>query len=409
MARPLMIDRRTNRSPSPLTAARRVVVQVGSALLVDAKSGRLNRAWLETLVADLLRLHRRGQQVILVSSGAIALGRRHLGLARGTLRLEESQAAAAVGQIRLAHAYKELLEAGDVTVAQVLLTLEDSEQRTRYLNARATLEALLALGAIPVINENDTVATAEIRYGDNDRLAARVAQMASADCLVLLSDIDGLYTCDPHRDPNARFIERVMRLTPEIDAMAGRSNSEVGSGGMATKIAAARIAVNAGCHMCIASGRQRHPIRRLESGARCTWFMPASTPLAARKQWIAGTLRPAGAIHIDAGALRALEGGKSLLAAGVTGTLGRFESGDTVSVLAPNGTEVARGIAAYSDSDATRIMGRRSSEIEAILGFRGREELIHRDDLVILQHDYRPPEHKRAQPGASESVAEVKP
>jgi glutamate 5-kinase len=409
MARPLMIDRRTNRSPIPLTAARRVVVKVGSALLVDARSGRLNRAWLETLVADLLRLHRRGQQVILVSSGAIALGRRHLGLARGTLRLEESQAAAAVGQVRLAHAYKELLEAGDVTVAQVLLTLEDSEQRTRYLNARATLEALLALGAIPVINENDTVATAEIRYGDNDRLAARVAQMASADCLVLLSDIDGLYTADPHRDADARFIERVMRVTPEIEAMAGRSSSEVGSGGMATKIAAARIAVNAGCHMCIASGRQRHPIRRLESGARCTWFMPASTPLAARKQWIAGTLRPAGAIHIDAGALRALEGGKSLLAAGVTGTLGRFESGDTVSVLAPNGTEVARGIAAYSDSDATRIMGRRSSEIEAILGFRGREELIHRDDLVILQHDYRPPEHKRAQQGASGSVAEVKP
>ena len=409
MARPLMIDRRTNRSPIPLTAARRVVVKVGSALLVDARSGRLNRAWLETLVADLLRLHRRGQQVILVSSGAIALGRRHLGLARGTLRLEESQAAAAVGQVRLAHAYKELLEAGDVTVAQVLLTLEDSEQRTRYLNARATLEALLALGAIPVINENDTVATAEIRYGDNDRLAARVAQMASADCLVLLSDIDGLYTADPHRDADARFIERVMRVTPEIEAMAGRSDSEVGSGGMATKIAAARIAVNAGCHMCIASGRQRHPIRRLESGARCTWFMPASTPLAARKQWIAGTLRPAGAIHIDAGALRALEGGKSLLAAGVTGTLGRFESGDTVSVLAPNGTEVARGIAAYSDSDATRIMGRRSSEIEAILGFRGREELIHRDDLVILQHDYRPPEHKRAQQGASGSVAEVKP
>jgi glutamate 5-kinase len=294
-------------------------------------------------------------------------------------------------------------------VAQVLLTLEDSEQRTRYLNARATLEALLALGAIPVINENDTVATAEIRYGDNDRLAARVAQMASADCLVLLSDIDGLYTSDPHRNAAARFIERVMRVTPEIEAMAGRSNSEVGSGGMATKIAAARIAVNAGCHMCIASGRQRHPIRRLESGARCTWFMPASTPLAARKQWIAGTLRPAGAIHIDAGALRALEGGKSLLAAGVTGTLGRFESGDTVSVLAPNGTEVARGIAAYSDSDTSRIMGRRSSEIEAILGFRGREELIHRDDLVILQHDYRPPEHKRCQPGASGSVAEVKP
>ncbi|HEX2789365.1 MAG TPA: glutamate 5-kinase [Steroidobacteraceae bacterium] len=404
-----MIDRRTNRSPTPLTAARRIVVKVGSALLVDARTGRLNRSWLETLIDDLLRLHRRGQQVILVSSGAIALGRRQLGLAQGALRLEESQAAAAVGQIRLAHAYKELLEAGDVTVAQVLLTLEDSEQRTRYLNARATLEALLALRAIPVINENDTVATAEIRYGDNDRLAARVAQMASADCLVLLSDIDGLYTADPHRDPRAQFIERVMRVTPEIEAMAGRSNSEVGSGGMATKIAAARIAVNAGCHMCIASGHQRHPLRRLESGARCTWFLPASTPLAARKQWIAGTLRPAGAIHIDAGALRALQGGKSLLAAGVTGTLGRFESGDTVSVLAPDGVEVARGIAAYSDSDATRIMGRRSSEIEAILGFRGREELIHRDDLVILQHDYRPQEHKSAAPVAPGSLTEMKP
>src|ERR1700686_699028 len=277
IARPLMIDRRTNRSPTPLTAARRIVVKVGSALLVDARTGRLNRSWLETLIDDLLRLHRRGQQVILVSSGAIALGRRHLGLASGTLRLEESQAAAAVGQIRLAHAYKELLEAGDVTVAQVLLTLEDSEQRTRYANARATLEALLALGAIPVINENDTVATAEIRYGDNDRLAARVAQMASADCLVLLSDVDGLYTADPNRDPNARFIERVLRITPEIEAMAGRALSNVGSGGMATKMMAARIAVNAGCHMCIAAGSPRHPIRQIERGARCSWFVPAST------------------------------------------------------------------------------------------------------------------------------------
>jgi glutamate 5-kinase len=226
---------------------------------------------------------------------------------------------------------------------------------------------------------------------------------------VLLSDVDGLYTADPHRDPGASFIERVMRVTPEIEAMAGRSNSEVGSGGMATKIAAARIAVNAGCHMCIASGHHRHPIRRLESGARCTWFVPASTPMAARKQWIAGTLKPAGAIHIDAGALRALRGGKSLLAAGVTGTLGRFESGDTVSVLAPDGMEVARGIAAYSEGETSRIMGRRSSDIEAILGFRGREELIHRDDLVILQHDDRPQEQRRTTPAASEGMAEAKP
>ncbi len=398
-----MSPRPKNPSPTPLADARRVVVKVGSALLVNGRTGRLNRAWLRTLIADLLRLRRRGQQVILVSSGAIALGRRQLGLAAGALRLEESQAAAAVGQIRLAHAYKELLEEGGVSCAQVLLTLEDSEQRTRYLNARATLEALLSLQALPVINENDTVATAEIRYGDNDRLAARVAQMASADCLVLLSDVDGLYTADPHRDAQAQFIERVWRITPEIEAMAGRPMSEVGSGGMATKIAAARIAVNAGCHMCIASGHARHPLRRIESGARCSWFMPNATPGAARKQWIAGTLRPAGAIHIDAGALRALQGGKSLLAAGVTGTLGRFESGDTVSVLSPTGEEVARGIVAYGDADAARIMGRRSSEIEALLGFRGREELIHRDDLVILQHDAG-----TLPPGAAVQLAEVK-
>ena len=364
-----------------------MVVKVGSALLVDGASGRLNRAWLETLIADLLAMRRRGQQLIVVSSGAVALGRRHLGLPPGSLRLAEKQAAAAVGQIRLAHAYKEMLESDSLSVAQMLLTLEDSEQRSRYLNARATLETLLALGAVPIINENDTVATAEIRYGDNDRLAARVAQMASADCLVLLSDVDGLYTADPNRDPQARFIERVLHITPEIEAMAGRPASDVGSGGMASKIVAARLAVGAGCHLCIAAGHHPHPLRRIESGARCTWFVPASTPVAARKQWIAGTLRPAGAVHIDAGALAALRAGKSLLPAGVSGTLGRFESGDTISVLTAGGAEVARGIAAYSDSDAARIMGRRSAEIEGLLGFRGRDELIHRDDLVILKSE----------------------
>jgi glutamate 5-kinase len=372
---------------NPLRQARRIVVKVGSALLVDGNSGRLNRAWLESLIEDLLRLRRRDQQILLVSSGAIALGRRHLGLAPGPLRLEESQAAAAVGQIRLAHAYKELLEAHDVTVAQVLLTLEDSEQRTRYLNARATLETLLTLGSIPVINENDTVATAEIRYGDNDRLAARVAQMVSADCLILLSDVDGLYSADPNRDPKAEFIEQVTRITPQIEAMAGRASSEVGTGGMATKIAAAKIAVGAGCHMCIAAGHRMHPLKPIEAGGRCTWFMPASTPVAARKQWIAGTLRPAGAVRIDEGALRALRLGKSLLPAGVTGTLGRFESGDTVGVLTADGTEVARGIAAYSDADTARILGRRSADIATVLGFHGREELIHRDDLVLLMHE----------------------
>ena len=374
-------------SDSPLTSARRIVVKVGSALLVDQESGRLNRAWMESLVEDLLRLRKRGQQPILVSSGAIALGRRQLSLPKGSLRLEESQAAAAVGQIRLAHAYKELLEQQDVTVAQVLLTLEDSERRRRYLNARATLESLLALGALPVINENDTVATAEIRYGDNDRLAARVAQMTGADCLVLLSDVDGRYTADPNKDPGAQFVERVLQVTPEIEAMAGRSASAVGSGGMTTKLMAAKIAVAAGCHMCIAAGQPRHPVRRIEEGARCTWFVPSATPVAARKQWIAGTLRPAGAIAIDAGAQRALLEGKSLLPAGVIRTVGRFERGDTVSVVAIDGTEVARGITAYSDSDAARIMGRKSSEIESILGFRGRDEMIHRDDLVILRSD----------------------
>ncbi len=369
---------------SPLLAAKRVVVKVGSALLVDPETGRLNRAWLETLVDDLRRLRRRGQQVILVSSGAIALGRRHLNLPRGPLRLEESQAAAAVGQIRLAHAYKELLEDDDITVAQVLLTLEDSEQRRRYLNARATLQSLLALGALPVINENDTVATSEIRYGDNDRLAARVAQMASADCLVLLSDVDGLYTADPNKDPAAQFIGRVTDLTPEIQAMGGGSASAVGSGGMATKLAAARIAVTAGCHMCIASGQPRHALKRVETSARCTWFVPHASPAAARKQWIAGTLRPAGALSVDAGALGALLKGRSLLPAGVISAIGRFDRGDTVSILAPDGREIARGITAYKDADALRILGQRSSAIEGILGFRGRDEMIHRDDMVIL-------------------------
>jgi glutamate 5-kinase len=374
-------------SAAPLTQARRIVVKVGSALLVDAESARVNRAWLETLIDDLLRLRKRGQRVILVSSGAIALGRRRLGLKHGTLRLEESQAAAAVGQIRLAHAYKELLESKDVTVAQVLLTLEDSERRRRYLNARATLESLLELGALPVINENDTVATAEIRYGDNDRLAARVAQMTAADCLVLLSDVDGLYSADPNKDPNARFIHEVRQITPEIEAMAGRPASRVGSGGMSAKLAAARIAMAAGCHLCIAAGAHKHPLRRIEEGADCTWFVPSATPAAARKQWIAGTLRPSGAVTIDAGALRALLDGRSLLPAGVTAARGRFDRGDTVSVLTSEGAEIARGIIAYSDADAARIMGRKSSEIVELLGFRGRDEMIHRDDLVLMHKE----------------------
>jgi glutamate 5-kinase len=368
-----------------LTDAKRVVVKVGSSLLVDSDKGRLNRAWLESLAADVAASRKRGQEVILVSSGAIALGRRHLTLGTGRLKLEESQAAAAVGQIRLAHAYKELLDVHEITVAQILLTLGDTEQRRRYLNARGTLNTLLSLGAVPLINENDTVATAEIRYGDNDRLAARVAQMVGADCLVLLSDVDGLYTANPNLDPDAQFIARVLEITPAIEAMAGGSGSDMGSGGMQTKIAAAKIAVAAGCHLCISLGSVEHPLQRIAEGARCTWFMPSSTPLATRKQWIAGTLKPAGAISIDDGAVRALMGGKSLLPAGVTRAVGRFDRGDTVSIVGPDGTEIGRGICAYSDVDAARIIGRKSADIEKVLGFRGRDEIVHRDDLVLLR------------------------
>lgn len=373
---------RTN-TDSPLAQSRRVVVKIGSALLVNAASGQLNHAWLETLAADVAQLRARGQDVLLVSSGAIALGRRHLNLEPGKLRLEESQAAAAVGQIHLAHAWKEVLEQHGLTVAQILLTFGDTEERRRYLNARSTLGTLIRLGAIPVINENDTVATSEIRYGDNDRLAARVAQMMSADCLVLLSDVDGLYTADPTRDPQARFIPEVRRITPDIERMAGGASSAVGSGGMATKIAAAKIAVTAGCHMCVAAGREFHPLRRIAAGARCSWFYPATSPATVRKQWIAGTLKAAGELFVDAGAAAALRSGKSLLPAGVTRVSGHFERGDALIVRDAEGLEIARGLSAYSSEDADRLKGRKSAEIEALLGFRGRDEIIHRDDLVV--------------------------
>jgi len=373
----------------PLTRARRIVVKVGSALLISP-NGQVNRHWLGTLVEDLLRLRARKQEVVLVSSGAIALGRRELKLPGGPLALPQSQAAAAVGQIALAHIYKELFAAAGVTVAQILLTLEDSEHRRRYLNARATLSELLELGTLPVINENDTVATTEIRYGDNDRLAARVAQMISADCLLLLSDVSGLFTADPNRDPTARLIPEVRDITPEIEAMGGGSASAVGSGGMATKIAAAKIATSAGCAMAITAGAPLHPVARLEEGADCSWFLPSQNPENARKQWIAGSLRPNGAVTIDAGALQALRSGKSLLPAGVVAVSGQFARGDTVSVLDRDGNEIARGMIAYSERDATRIVGKRSADIEALLGFRGRDEIIHRDDLVMMRPDLAP-------------------
>jgi len=368
-----------------LAGARRVVVKIGSALLVDPRKQRLHRNWLEALADDLARMRARGQEVIVVSSGAIALGRKVLGLSAGSLKLEEGQAAAAVGQISLARAYEQALGERSLQAAQVLLTLNDTEERRRYLNARSTITTLLRLGALPVINENDTVATSEIRYGDNDRLAARVTGMMSADCLVLLSDVDGLYTAPPERDPEAQLIGEVRTITPEIEALAGESLSDVGSGGMVTKLEAARIALGAGANMVITRGSHAHPLRRLEDGAPCTWFIASGTPRAARKRWIAGALEPCGVLQIDAGAAAALKAGKSLLPAGVTAISGRFARGDAVIVSGPDGKEIARGLSAYDCDDAARIIGHKSREIEQRLGYRGRDEVIHRDDLVLTE------------------------
>jgi glutamate 5-kinase len=367
-----------------LSGARLVVVKIGSTLLVDDHSGRMRRAWLDALADDLAALRHEGVEIIVVSSGAIAVGRHHLDLKRKAIRLEEQQAAAATGQIRLAHAYQETLARHDITVAQILLTLADTEERRRHLNARNTLATLLRLGTIPVINENDTVATAEIRFGDNDRLAARVAAMMNADALVLLSDIDGLYAADPRKHPDAEFVPIVRALTPEIEAMAGKAPPGYSSGGMVTKMAAARIALAAGCRMAIADGRRLNPIAAIQDGARCTWFLSSVEPRTARKRWIAGSLKPLGRVTLDDGALRALQQGKSLLPAGVTGVEGHFERGDAVIVEDSQGREVARGLVAYSIEDSRRILGYKSREIEARLGYRGREELIHRDDLVLM-------------------------
>ncbi|MGD8424212.1 MAG: glutamate 5-kinase [Gammaproteobacteria bacterium] len=370
-------------SGNRLTEARRVVVKIGSALLVDPGTGRLNDSWFQSLVEDLANMRSRGQDVLVVSSGAIALGRGHLGLGTGNLRLEQSQAAAAAGQIRLAHAWQEALARHEIPVAQVLVTLSDTEERRRYLNARGTLETLLGLGAVPVINENDTVATEEIRYGDNDRLAARVAQMVSGDCLVLLSDVDGFYTADPGSNPAARLMTEISDITPEIESMAGESATDVGSGGMITKIAAARIALRAGCHMVIASGHESHPIQAIETGVRCSWFVARSSPASVRKQWIAGTLKPRGELVVDEGAAAALADGKSLLPAGVIEVRGDFQRGDAVIVRDGSGRELAHGLVAYSAPAARRIIGRRSGEVPDILGYRGPDELIHRNDLAM--------------------------
>ena len=367
-----------------LADARRVVVKIGSALLVEPHEGVLRRDWLEALAHDIARLRERGQEVVIVSSGAIALGRRYLGIKRRALKLEESQASAAVGQVALAHAYRQVLADCGNVAAQVLLTLNDTEERRRYLNARNTIATLLRLGAVPVINENDTVATSEIRYGDNDRLAARVAGMISADCLVLLSNVDGLYTGDPSHDRSARLIGEVREITPEIEAMAGAAGAD-GSGGMVTKIEAARIALGAGADMVIASGEVAYPLSRIEAGGACTWFIASATPRAARKRWIAGTLVPCGRLTVDDGAVAALKAGKSLLPAGVVQVEGNFSRGDAVSVVDTRGIEIARGLSAYDHGDAVSIIGHKSREIEQILGYRGRDEMIHRDDLVLLK------------------------
>lgn len=366
-----------------LSLAQRIIVKVGSSLLIDAASGALQREWLASLVADLAGLRHGGKEVLLVSSGAVALGRRALGLKSGGLRLEESQAAAAVGQVRLAQAYVEAFQTHNLTAAQVLLTWEDSEGRRRYLNARETLRTLLALGAVPVINENDTVATAEIRFGDNDRLAARVAGMVEADCLVLLSDVNGLYSANPQRDSSARHIPEVRAITAEIESMAKGPLSEVSRGGMESKIVAAKIATAAGAKVLIANGHLPHPLRELAAGARHTLFVPHVSPATARKRWIAGGLSARAAIVIDDGAERALLTGKSLLPAGVASVEGDFERGDVVIVRNAVGRELARGLVAYNVEEARRLLGRRTVEIESILGYRGRDEMIHRDDLVL--------------------------
>ena len=366
-----------------LSAFRRIVVKVGSSLLVDSKAGGLKKAWLDALVADLAVHHKRGADILVVSSGSIALGRSVLGLPKGALKLEDSQAAAAVGQIALARTWAEALGSHGITAGQILVTLWDTEERRRYLNARATIERLLEMRAAPVINENDTVATSEIRYGDNDRLAARVAAMASADCLVLLSDVDGLYTAPPASDPNAKLLPVVPRVTAEIEAMAGGAASELSRGGMRTKVEAAKIATTAGVHMAIADGRVDHPLRRIAEGGPCTWFLTPSNPVTSRKKWIAGSLEPKGVVRIDSGAAKAIISGKSLLPAGVTGIEGGFARGDCVLIRNPEGGEIGRGLIAYDASEAAQIMGRSSRDIEKILGYSGRAAMIHRDDMAL--------------------------
>jgi glutamate 5-kinase len=371
-----------------LNQFRRIVLKVGSSLLVDRGRGQINHAWLAALAEDIAELHGRGADVLVVSSGAIALGRTVLKLPPGALKLEESQAAAAVGQIALARLWSEVLLAHGITAGQILVTLADTEERRRYLNARATTQKLLERRAVPVVNENDTTATTEIRYGDNDRLAARVATMIGADLLLLFSDIDGLYTAPPASTADARHLPVVERITPAIEAMAGGAASELSRGGMQTKLEAGKIATAGGTHMVIADGRPANPVRRIVQGARCTWFLTASNPVTARKTWIAGALEPKGALYVDAGAVKALHGGASLLPVGVRRIEGSFARGDAVVIRDLSGAELGRGLVAYDAEEAGQIIGRSSREIETILGYPGRAEMVHRDDLTMAHGAY---------------------
>jgi glutamate 5-kinase len=368
--------------PEALHAARRITVKVGSALVVDAGTGTANAAWLEGLARDVAALMAEGRTVMVVSSGAGALGRRHLGLSGKRLKLDEKQAAAAAGQPRLMAAWDQAFAAVGLKTAQVLLTREDTEKRRRWLNARATIETLFGLGCVPIVNENDTVVTEEIRYGDNDRLAARAAQLVRSEALILLSDVDGLYTADPRKDAGAQHIPLVERLDASIEAMAGGANSQagVGTGGMATKIAAAKIAGSAGCATVIAYGAVIRPLSNL---ARFTLIKPQASAGAAYKAWIAGTVVPAGKLMLDEGAVRALHNGKSLLPTGIVEVMGNFDKGESVAVLAPSGAEIARGIVSYSADDIRHIRGRASKDIEGILGYTSGDEVIHRDDMVV--------------------------
>ena len=367
-----------------IAEAKRIVVKIGSVLLVDDNSGTLHNAWLNSLGNDVAALRDRGHEVILVSSGAIALGRRYLGLKTGELKLEEKQAAAAVGMVRLAQSYQETLNKFDLSVAQILLTLDDSENRRRYLNARSTIMTLLRVGVVPLINENDTIATDEIRFGDNDRLAARVASMVSADLLILLSNINGLYTADPAQDKTAKLVPTVTEITHEIEAMASNTVTSDSSGGMPTKLAAAKQCLGAGCRMIICEGRGMFPLKSLENGGDCTWFIPSGNPQTARKRWISGSLQSLGSVIVDDGAVAALERGRSLLPAGILRIEGTFQRGDAITIMKRDGSEFGRGLIAYSSEDATQIIGHKTGEIEDLLGYRGRDEIIHRDDLVIF-------------------------